>query len=280
MLKNLVLILLAVFGMISVAYAQNPKLVAWETEADTLMQRQDFAGAIKLYTRIIAETKLKEELDYGPVYKRGYAYYSSGDFKNAVADMSLFIPKFPRSFEAIIMRALSYRELGDLENQLADVESANKLNQGNPQILKWRAGLLMEKSEFKRAMADLLLVKQFQDDAEVEMNLGFAYYSLESYDSAMLSINKAIELDATYMPAYLYGGSFSLEQEDYPLAEKYLSIALRLDPENATALFYRGIALIELKKEKEGCSFLAKAFAAGQDDAGDYLKQHCYDVYK
>lgn len=278
--KNLVLIVLTVFGIASAAYAQNPKLVAWETEADTLMQREDFAGAIKLYTRIIAETKLKQELDYGPLYKRGVAYYSSGDFKNAVADMDLFIPKFPRSYQARIVRALSYRELGDIDKQLVDIESALELSNGNPQILKWRAGLLIEKSEFKRAKADLLLVKQYQNDPEVEMNLGFAYYSLESYDSAMLSINNAIELDATYMPAYLYGGSFSLEQEDYLLAEKYLSIALRLDPDNATALFYRGIALIELKKEKEGCSYLTKAFAAGQDDAGDYLKQHCYDVYK
>lgn len=280
MIKNLLLVLLAVVGMTTFSVAQNPKLMALEAQADTLMQQEDFAGAIKLYTQIIAATKLQQELDYGPLYKRGVAYYSSGDFKNAVADMDMFIPKFPRSYQALIVRALSYRELGDIDKQLPDVEKALELSNGDPQILKWKAGLLMEKNEFKQAKTDLLTVQQVMDDAETEMNLGFAYYSLENYDSAMIAINKAIELDASYMPAYLYGGSFSLEQEDYTLAEKYLAVALHLEPENATALFYRGIALLELKREDEGCRCLEKAFAAGQDDAGDYLKQDCYGVYK
>ncbi|MDZ7649886.1 MAG: hypothetical protein U5K54_23620 [Cytophagales bacterium] len=94
---------------------------------------------------------------------------------------------------------------------------------------------MMEKNEYKQAKEDLLIVRQLQDDPEVEMNLAFAYYSLENSDSALIAINKSIELDATFAPAYLYGGSFSLEEENYELALKYLEIALKLDPDNATA---------------------------------------------
>ncbi len=261
-------------------FAQNPKWAAWEVEADTLLSREDFKGAIKLYTKVVDASKLKDKPSYRALYKRAVAYYSSGDFPNAIKDMDRFIPEFPESYQAHILRALAYRESGDVDNQLKDVESALNLSNGEPQILKWRAGLLMEKSEFKLAKDDLLLVRQFQDDPEVEMNLAFAYYSLDSPDSAIIAINKSIELDATFAPAYLYGGSFSLEQENFDLALQYLNLALRLDPENATALFYKGVALVELKKEEEGCRCLSKAFMAGQDDAADYLKQYCYGIDK
>ena len=153
-----------------------------------------------------------------------------------------------------------------------------ELSGGDPQILKWRAGLLIEKKEFKQAVEDLLIVRQLQDDPEVELNLGFAYYSLEKKDSALLAINKAIELEATFLPAYLYGSSFSMEEGLYELSIKYVNVALMLEPENATAWFYKGVALMELKKEDEACSCLRKAFYAGQDDAGDYLKQYCYGI--
>lgn len=261
-------------------FSQNPKWTAWETQADTLMSHQDFKGAVKLYTKVISASKLKEKTSYRPLYKRAVAYYSLGDFNNAIADMNRFIPEFPENYQAHILRALSYRELDDLDNQLIDVEAALKLTGGEPQILKWRGGLLMQKNEYKQAKEDLLIVRQLQDDPEVEMNLAFSYYSLENPDSAMIAINKSIELDATFAPAYLYGGSFSLEEENYELALKYLDIALKLDPDNVTAQFYKGIALVELKKETEGCRCLTKAFMAGQDDAGDYLKQYCYGVVK
>jgi tetratricopeptide (TPR) repeat protein len=259
-------------------HAQDPKWKAWETEADTLMNRKDFAAAVKLYTQLIDATKLKERTDYRALYKRGVAFYSQSDFKNAVADMDRFIPQFQESYQARILRALCYRELGETDKQLEDVEKALTLSGGDPQILKWRAGLLIEKEKFNQAIEDLLLVRQMQDDPEVELNLGFAYYSIEKRDSALMAINKAIVLEATFLPAYLYGGSFSLEDAKYELAIRYINVALMLEPTNATAWFYKGVALIELKKEDEGCSCLRKAFYAGQDDAGDYLKQYCYGV--
>ena len=276
-----VFILILFFGLISFSgFTQNPKEAAWETEADTLMSHEDFIGAIKLYSKVIDASKLKDEKSYRALYKRAVGYYSSGNFLKAIADMDRFIPKFQENYQARILRALSHRELGDVDNQFADVEKALELSRGEPQIMKWRAGLLMEKGEYELAKKDLLLVKLFQDDPEVEMNLAFAYYSLEKADSALMAVNKSIELDATFAPAYLYGGSFALEEENFELALKYLDVALRIDPENVSALFYKGVALVELKKEKEGCSCLTKAFMAGQDDAADYLKQYCYGVDK
>jgi len=265
-------------GAIFFAQAQDEKWRAWETEADTLMSHEDFEGAVKLYSKVIEESQLKERQDYRSLYKRSVAYYSQGDFKNALSDMERFIPQFQESYQARILRALCYRELGETDKQLIDVEKALELSGGDAQILKWRAGLLIEKEEFNQAIEDLLTVRQLQDDPEVELNLGFAYYSVDKKDSALLAINKAIELEATFLPAYLYGSSFSMETGNYELSIKYVNVALMLEPDNATAWFYKGVALMELKKEDEACSCLRKAFYAGQDDAGAYLKQYCYGI--
>ena len=98
--------------------SQNNKGPLWEAEADTLMDHQDFVGAVKLYSKIISESKLKSKDDYRPLYKRAVAYYSSADFENALRDINRFIPEFEQNHQAHILRALIYRQMGDNEKQL------------------------------------------------------------------------------------------------------------------------------------------------------------------
>ena len=136
--------------------------------------------------------------------------------------------------------------------------------------------LYIDENKHALAKNDLKQVKLIQDDAEIQTYLGLAYFNTDQPDSAFISLKKSMELDATYQPAYLYAGSFHLQNEEYNLALTYLNLALRIDPKNYMALFYKGIALVEKDKITEGCSCLAKAFYAGVDDAGDYLKEYCY----
>jgi len=269
-----------ILAMFTSGFAQNPKWTAWETEADTLMSHEEFSKAIARYSKIIKASGLKQKENYRPLYKRAVAYYSTGQWQPAIADMDKFIPEFPQSYQARILRALVYRELNDIDNQLADVDAAIQLSGGDLQLLRWRGSLRMEKEEYELAKKDFKQIIQIQDDPEIEMNLALTHYSLQELDSALLAVNKAIELDGTYGAAYFYGGAFALEQEQYEQAVKFLDVALRLDPENLQALFYKGIALVELKREDEGCRCLNKAFYDGVDDAADYLKQYCYEVLK
>ena len=262
------------------SFAQDPQMTKWEVEADTLMNRQDFEGAAKLYSKIIDSSKLKTKEDFKSLYKRAIASYSTGDIENALKDINQFSLEFPESYQAHILAALIYRQQGAVDQQLIELNKALELRDDNPQLRKWRGSLYMEKGENEIARRDFLTVRSLEDDPELESNLGVVYYALEKPDSALLCFNKSIELDAMYEPAYLYAGSFCLELERFDLALKYLNLALLLDSENANALFYKGIALVELNRSEEGGRFLSKAFKAGQDDAGDYLKEHCYDIFK
>ncbi|MEP2667972.1 MAG: tetratricopeptide repeat protein [Cyclobacteriaceae bacterium] len=274
------LLIIVLAFCIGTAMAQDPKWKKWETEADTLMNKQDFEGAIKLYSKAIKSSKLKDKSAYPPVYKRAVCYYSIGQFEASLSDIETFMVEYPGLFQAYMLKAFIYRETDDIENQLNALNEAMALQPGDPGLIKWRSSIYLEKGEYEKVREDLQYVKAIQDDPEVEMYLGFAYYNLEQVDSAFIALNKAIELEPTYLPAYLYGGSFSLQESNNELALKYLDVALRLDPENLNAQFYKGIALLELDRVEEGCSLLAKAFYAGEDDAGDYLKEKCYTLTK
>lgn len=268
-----------ILALASHAFAQDEKWKAWEVEADTLLNQQKFKEAIKLYSNVISATPEEEIAHYKAIYKRAVAYYSIEDFQSALKDLDVFIPKFSDSPQAHILRALIYRELGDAERQLIDLEEAIDL-QNDPSLIKWRATVLMDLGKLDQAKKDLLLIRGIQDDPELEAQLGYVYYSQHQSDSALMSLNKAIELEPTYLPAYYYAGSFCLQDEEYQLGLKYLDVALKIEPGNATVLFYKGIALVELDKKDLGCRFLKKAFDAGEDDAGDYLKEYCYEANK
>jgi len=263
-------------------FAQDEKArwSAWQAEADTLMNHQEFAKATALYTKIIEESKLKEKSDYKILYKRAVAYYSSQDFEHSLSDVSSFIKEFPESPQPRILRALINRQKNDEAGQLIDVQKAIELGNTNPQLIYWKGTLLSAKGEFEAAKKDFLTVRNLNDDAELETNLGAVYRSLGKTDSAFACLNKAIVLDVSYQGSYIYAGSYCIEDGNYELALKYLNLALRLESENGTALFYKGVSLVELERKDEGCSCLQKALDAGEEDAADYLKEFCYDVFK
>jgi tetratricopeptide (TPR) repeat protein len=276
-MTRLYLSVVILFLLHAAGFAQHAQ---WETEADTLMNRQQFEEAAKLYSKVITTRGLKERDDYRTLYKRAFSYYYTGEFDKALKDLDVFLPEFPRVAQAYVLRAFICRELDNAGGQLESIQKAIELQRDNLELVRWRGSLFLQKSEYQLAKADFLVVRSQSDDPELETNLALAYYSLSNIDSALIAINKSIELDATYEPAYLYGGSFCLETEKYAKSLEYLNLALLVNPENANAMFYKGMVLVELKKETEGCRLLAKAFNAGQDDAAGYLKERCYDIFK
>lgn len=276
-MPRILVIVVAAF-LASPAFAQSAKLTKWEVEADTAMAQQDYAKAIKIYSKIVKTSKLKERADYGALYKRAVSYFSAGDFNHALEDLNKVIPQFPQLPQARMLRALVYEELGNREKKLEDLAQALLGDPANPNMLKWRASIYLEDEEYTLARKDLETAKLFDDDAETEMYLGVAQYNTGSVDSAFQSFDKSIELDATYLPSYLYAGSFCLEEDRYEQAIKYLDLAGMLDPKNTTVFFYKGIALVELEKTDEGCRYLRKAFYGGLDDASGYLKEYCFGV--
>ncbi len=262
------------------SWSQTPKWKAWSVKGDTLYSYKDYKGAIKLYSKAIRQSALKDKDAYRMVYKRAVCYFTIEEYKEALTDIDVFSKAFPDVSQAKLLKAFIYRELGDDDQQLSNLKAAMEFQPPSADLLKWRGLLYLHKNEYEKSKMDLLIARSLQEDPEVETYLGLCYYNLQKKDSAIISFNKSIELDATYMLAYLYVGSLTLEDGDYPLSLTYLNLALRIDPSNKEALYYKGIALIEMERIDEGCRCLNRAFYAGMDDAGDYLEEYCFGSQK
>ena len=87
--------------------------------------------------------------------------------------------------------------------------------------------------------------------------------------------DEVIAEDPNHIQTYLYAASLCLDEDAYELALNYVEKGLQKEPTNNTLLFYKGIALVETDRRSEGCRCLTKAFNAGIDDAGEYLKEYC-----
>jgi len=280
--RFLLILLLASPALTSLAQ-DVPRWAPRAAEADTLYSNQDYVGAAKIYTEILdanvqKDGKYDDRNLYGILYKRAVCYYSVEKFEEALKDIDMFDPVFPKAPQPKILKAFIYRALDNVDKQLENLELAMAMQPPNPDFLKWRGLLLIQKNKYEEALTDIKQAKQFKDDPEVETYLGVSYYHIGKVDSAFLCFNQAIELDPTYMASYLYAGTTAVQDGRYALGIEYLDLALRLDGKNKEALFYKGVALVEWKKLDEGCRCLNKAFYAGYDDAGDYLTEYCYTV--
>ncbi len=266
----IVLILLALLTPMSLV-AQSAK----EIEADTLLAQQDYAGALSLYNKIIEKSKPKTAEEYQLYHKRAVCYYGLENFQEALMDINRVIEKFP-SPQSKLVRAYIYQELEDYDAQLSDLNELVSMNPGSPELLQWRASVLMEAGKYEEAQKDIRTLLQYQSGPQLKSYLGLTYYYLDKPDSALLLFDEVIAEAPDYTQVYLYASSLCLDQDAYELSLTYINKALALDPDNLSLLFYKGIALVETGEEKEGCRCLNKAFEAGLDDVADYLKQYCY----
>lgn len=260
----------------SVLYAQSDKAAAWQAEADSLMQQERFDEALKLYDRIISNGRAGDSKVEEARYKRAVCLYSLGHQDAALEAVNSFIERSPDFPQARLLRAFIYRELDNTEGQLEDIAALLAINPLNVDLIKWQSYLLIQEEEYDSAKAQLRHAAVLQDDPEIQLYLGMAYYYSEDADSALVHFDRALEMRPGFFSALLYAASICLDEEVYDLALSYLDKAELLDPSHLSVLFYKGIALTESGHREDGCSYLSRAFYQGEDDAAGFLEQNCF----
>src|SRR6478736_3039898 len=154
-------------ALVNLALAQSDKLKKLEAEGDTLLNRQDYTGALKVYAKILKASKEKDQFYYSIVYKSAVSNYSIGHLDQALIQVEEFIPAYPNVPQARLLKAFIYRDKGDADKQLIALEEAMKRQPGNPELMKWRAMLYIDKEKFDSAKIDLKYLQSVQNDPEV-----------------------------------------------------------------------------------------------------------------
>jgi len=86
------------------------------------------------------------------------------------------------------------------------------------------------------------LIAPTRRQAEAHSKLGFAYGFMGQYELALQSVNRALEIDPQYAPAYENRGSINLYLGDYQKAIDDFSIAIHMTPDVAILYYERAMA--------------------------------------
>jgi lipoprotein NlpI len=100
------------------APSQNNRL------AVAAMQEGDFRQAVELLTGVLASPGLTTEARAEALADRGFAYDNNGQYDYAIRDYNAVISLEPNAWPIYFRRGLVYREKGEFEQALADMDRA------------------------------------------------------------------------------------------------------------------------------------------------------------
>jgi tetratricopeptide (TPR) repeat protein len=112
------------------------------------------------------------------------------------------------------------------------------------------AALLRSQGEPERALELLNSLPGGSDPRAVDglYNIGLTFYNDQDYESAMVALNRAAEIDANHAQVQRLLGRLHYQAGDYPTALKYLNRFLELDPNH-----------VEAPMEREMVKYLAES---------------------
>ncbi|MEM7634941.1 MAG: tetratricopeptide repeat protein [Pseudomonadota bacterium] len=160
--------------------------------------------------------------------------------------------------DAYASRGVTYRQLGQLDNAIADLTTALDNDKGNVNIHIARARALFNKRDYDRAMLDLAEAIKLDPQNSVPVNLmGKNHFMLANYDIALKFFGEAIELDPNDYNAFVNRATTYYRTNKLPEAMKDVNAAYLMLPPGDS----RGRALLQLKVAIE------RAFASQQGAA-------------
>jgi len=145
--------------------------------------------------------------------------------------------------QAFAYRGRAWREAGQPEKALADLNEAIRLDPDKPGWLSNRGLVYDDLREYDRAIRDYDRAIQLEPrDALVYNNRGLARKANKEYDAALRDYSQAIGLDPRMNDAFFNRGNVYKARGAYNFAVSDYSQAIRLDPKWPDAYFSRANA--------------------------------------
>ena len=117
-----------------------------------------------------------------------------------------------------------------------------------------------DRKRFETALEEYIAGQRFNAERpEAQVNLANLYIARSKAHEAEAALLKAIEIDATFVPAPITLAEFRRSQGQESAAEATLRSALKRNPESAPLLHALGLSLVRQKRTEEAVDNLMKA---------------------
>ncbi len=179
--------------------------------------------------------------------KRGVAYYSKGNFNQAISDFNKAIKVDPNYSIAYLKRGLAFFEKKDIAQAISDYTKAIAINPA------------YEEAYYIR---------------------GLAYASQEKFEQAVSDYTKAIEINPDYVQAYINRGFINTNKGNLEQAISDFDKALKINPDIGAVYYLRGTAYANKGNLAQAISDYTKAIEKNPNDAQAYANRGLAYAYK
>jgi predicted O-linked N-acetylglucosamine transferase (SPINDLY family) len=203
--------------------------------AMTAMQQRDFAGAERVFAKLI-----KVEPNSAKIWtNRGRNFAGMNMFDRALEAFDRAVAIAPNSAELWADRGRVLIAKNMFDRALEAFDRALAIKPAFPQVLYNRAKLLNDMERFDEALAAydkcLELVPQ---SADALTNRANVLVKLERNEEALASYNKCIAVAPHFATVWKNLGMLLVKMNQHERAERALGTALQLDPQNEDVICY------------------------------------------
>jgi tetratricopeptide (TPR) repeat protein len=276
------LLIFLLFGLEEISIAQkSPTLLK---QADSLIQRGNYAQAIPLFTQLIQLEPKNEKAFRGrglANIKLGNLAAGKSDFQQAIVlnpacsncyltlaqlaaqannikETETLINKAvqidPKNENAWLMRAELREAQKDYAGSLRDFDQAIALKPNLPESYIKRAGLNERSGYEALAKADYALaIEKAPKQASVYFARANFFINQSQWKRALDDLNMAISLDSTQADFHSYRGSVLYYLNEFNSSITAYSRSIQLDPTNYRTFIYRGMSWHKLENMDSCC---------------------------
>ncbi len=203
----------------------------------------------------------------------GRAASSVGRYEDAIEafDQALAVrPAFMREHDDVtllMVRARAYRDLGDLQAALQDLNRILEIDPEQTNALLLRGAVHLDMNDGEASMADYeSAIAQAPNSGEPYLYRGLAHLHFRRNADALADLTQAIENDDTLVDAFVGRGWVYFLAHDDVAARADTEAALELAPESVSAQALVGAVTADGGNLAKGLSMLNQAVSHAPDD--------------
>lgn len=236
--------------------------------------KQDWDNVITNAAKVI-ELSAKDDMQRAWAYDtRGLAWQFKENLDNALADFNSAIQLSPTWDAPLANRAQVRQKKGDLQEALADLNEAVRLNPTNEENYEGRATIYGTTKDWDADIKNWNeAIQNNPTNANFLWDRAYGYqHGKKDFDRAIADYNKAVELDTQSPDGYVARG-YAYQRQNLP--EKAIpdfTKLIQMQPTNSSAYYRRAQAYFEAGKYQETRSDFEEVIRLNPKSSFGYLE--------
>ncbi len=230
------------------AVKRAPDNLLYKSDLVTLLhQMGKNEVALALLQSVLAENPFNA--DY--LYKTGYQLNDMGRHEEALALLkkaSVYDRENPEVWDEL---AYSHRRQKEFDAALQAQAKAINYDVKNPKHYRFRAEIYQDKGDYEAALADYDKALNLEKDGATYLLRASAHIELKHFDAARKDVGSARKKGIAENRALVMEGRIAYAEQEFAEANRKCEQAVKRDPTDAEASYWRGRARAALGKYKE-----------------------------